>query len=111
MVSIKVKQFEIPDEDIYKKVKNASYFYKLCKIFDDNHIEYDKSDIADVFYYPLRDEYTSQEFMESVIESVQECFEDDNVIEFVVEHEKEILSSVESFEDELDELNEYDDWF
>ena len=49
--------------------------------------------------------------MESVIEYVQDCFEDANAIKFVVEHEKEILNSVESFKDELDDLNDYDDWF
>lgn len=112
MVSVKVKQFDIPDEDIYKKVKNARYFHKLCKIFDDNNIEYDKLDIADIFYYPLRNVDTSQEFMESVIENIRDCcFEDDNSIKFVVKHKKEILNSVESFKDELDELNDYDDWF
>lgn len=111
MVSVKVKQFDIPEEDIYKKIKNSSYFHKLCKIFDDNHIEYDKTDIANVFYDSFIDVDTSQEFMESAIEYVQDCFEDDNVIKFVVEHEKEILNSIESFKDELDELNDYDDWF
>lgn len=110
MVDVKVKEIEFSKEDVYNAIKDRSYFSKLCKLFDDNNIEYDKLTIADFFFLSVEDELTKEELMdEKTIEWLQSFFDNETSVKFISEHKKDIFNILDDFCDELDDLDDDDD--